>query len=273
MRGILRAITVSVALFSVQIMPLHSQAMKTQHAVVDYIQTEAEATYLELQKKWQPLHQDLVNEGEMVYWGLFEIAYPRGSAQRYNYATIRIYDDLPVIEHTLQENRYQTAYQKNHTGDWAQFRAATTESREVVKGELFEIVSTTGHDYHTMGRFIEMDYMNTPEGGEGIYVTYENTYWKPMQEQRIAQGLMTGWDLWGLKYPSGSGQTYDFATVNFFDTYSDLSAPDYPPEVISGAHPDFTEGRFEILAIETITIRSMVEMQLWIRLDQTTTAD
>lgn len=80
---------------------------------------------------------------------------------------------------------------------------------------------------------------------------------------------MTGWDLWGLKYPSGTSEAYDYVTINFFDSYSKLSEPDYPQEVISGAHPDFVEGDFDRIVEETIATRSMVNMQLWIRIDQT----
>lgn len=258
------------ALAAMHINTSNGQATETQYAAVDYIYTEDAIAYLELEKKWKALHQDMVTEGMLVYWGLFHVAYPRGSAQSYNYAAVRIYRDFSQLEESVQETNYQERFEEINQEGWSEFIATTLASREIVKGEVFELVSTTGNDYQAMGRYVEVDYMDTPEGEETAYIAAENKYWKPMQEQRIALGLMTGWDLWGLKYPAGTSEAYDFVTINFFDSYSKLSEPDYPQGVISDAHPTFAEGDFERIVEETLATRSMVSMQLWVRIDQTT---
>ena len=270
MRGNTRLIVLLIAILMViAIQPSYGQEVQPLFVIVDYISTDDVPVYLEAEQKWKVLHQHLVNEGALKYWGLYRVAYPRGSAQSYNYATVRMYQDFSQVDAAVQEALYRERVKEINQHSWADFMASISASREVVKGEVFEVVSTTGNDYPAMGRYVEVDYMDTPEGEEAAYIEAENAYWKPMQEQRIAQGLMTGWDLWGLKYPSGTSEDYDYVTINFFDSYSKLSEPDYPQEVISGAHPDFAEGDFERIVEETIATRSMVNMQLWIRIDQT----
>jgi len=270
MRGYTQLVALFIAVLMVMaIKPSYGQELRPLFVIVDYISTDDVPVYLEAEQKWKVLHQHMVNEGVLMYWGLYRVAYPRGSAQSYNYATVRIYKDFSQVDAAAQEALYRARVNEMNQHSWTEFIASTSASREVVKGEVFEVVSTTGNDYQAMGRYVEVDYMDTPEGEEAAYIEAENKYWKPMQEQRIAKGLMTGWDLWGLKYPSGTSEAYDYVTINFFDSYSKLSEPDYPQEVISGAHPDFVEGDFDRIVEETIATRSMVNMQLWIRIDQT----
>lgn len=270
MRDRIRIIAVCVAVLVAHVNTSHGQETQALYAVVDYIYTDDVPAYVALERKWKTLHQEMVAKGVLMYWGLFQVAYPRGSAHSYNYAAVRIYRDFSQVEDVVQETHYREQFEEINPEGWADFISTTLVSREIVKSEIFELVSTTGNDYQAMGRYVEVDYMDTPEGEEAAYIAAENKYWKPMQAQRIAKGLMTGWDLWGLKYPSGTSEAYDYVTVNFFDSYSKLSEPDYPAGVITGAHPDFTEGDFERIANETIATRSMVQMQLWIRIDQTT---
>ncbi len=254
---------------ALSVLPVNTSNSQALYIVVDYISADEVPAYLKLEEEWKTLHQGLVDQGMLEYWGLFQVAYPRGSTQGYNYATIRIYDDFSHVEDATQEGQYRVTHEQSSDVPWSRFVALTGEARELVKQEVFELVSTTGLEYETMGRYVEVDYMDTPEGREAAYVSAENEYWKPMQEQRISRGLMTGWDLWGLKYPAGTSEAYDFVTINFFDSYAKLALPDYPPEVIAGAHPDFKDGDFDRIVEETIATRSMVQMQLWIRLDQT----
>lgn len=269
MRDSFLIIAICLALLPMAIKIAHGQEMQPLYAVVDYIYADDASVYLEHEQRWKTLHQEMVKEGMLVYWGLFRVAYPRGSAQSYNYATVRIHQDFSQVEDGIQEGMYRAKFEEKNQESWTHFIATTSASREIVKGEVFELISTTGNDYGAMGRYVEVDYMDTPEGEEAAYIMAENKYWKPMQEERIAKGLMTGWDLWGLKYPSGTYEPYDYVTINFFDTYSKLTEPDYPPDVIAGAHPTFGVSDFDRIVQETLETRSMVQMQLWIRIDQT----
>ncbi len=209
----------------------------------------------------------------MEYWALYRVAFPSGTMQAYNYATIRIYQDFSLLENPLGMDDFRAVFEEFDQAQLGTFLDDTESTRDIVRSEVFELVSTTIDSYASMGRYVEMDYMDTPEGKEAGYVNAEDKYWKPMQEQRIKNELMTGWDLWKLKYPTGTGEAYDFVTVNFFDSYSKLAWPDYPPDVISGAHPDFATGDFDRIVEETLRTRSMVQMQLWIRLEQTMSGD
>ena len=159
-------VTLITVLMVMAIQPAHGQDVQPLYVIVDYISADDGPVYLEAEQKWKVLHQHMVNEGVLMYWGLYRVAYPRGSAQSYNYATVRIYKDFAQVDAAVQEAVYRERVNEMNQDGWADFIASTSASREVVKGEVFEVVSTTGNDYQAMGRYVEVDYMDTPEGEE-----------------------------------------------------------------------------------------------------------
>ncbi len=64
--------------------------------------------------------------------------------------------------------------------------------------------------------FAVVDFMKVKQGGEANYVDLEKTVWKPIHQERINQGEIIGWILYGVRY-AGADDEYNFVTVALFD--------------------------------------------------------
>ncbi|MGD9929044.1 MAG: hypothetical protein AB7U05_03420 [Mangrovibacterium sp.] len=69
--------------------------------------------------------------------------------------------------------------------------------------------------------FAVVDYMKVKQGEEGKYIDLEKNFWKPIHQERIAQGEIIGWILYGVRY-TGTSDDYNFVTVTLFDNPAKL---------------------------------------------------
>jgi hypothetical protein len=119
---------------------------------------------------------------------------------------------------------------------------------------------------HKPPKYIEVDYMKATPGHEDEYVRLEQEQWKPIHQERIKQGKLHSWYLFGVRYPSGSEAKYDFVTVNTFEQfgqmenpYSDLST------LVPKVHPGIN---LEDFGNRTTKARDIVRTEMWELIDQ-----
>lgn len=238
------------------------------YAAVDYMHAENVGEYLEIEKTWKTLHQSLVDEGKMFWWGLYEVASPAGDNHPYNYITVRLYDDFSRIENPFPDGIFQKVFSEYSADQLNEMMTRTGEARSMVNQEFYRRVSVVQGDA-IPGNYLLVEAMDSPEGGAGNYVAIENEIWKPMHEQRLAKGYISSWALWARMF-TGTNDEFDHVTVTNYDAFGDLVNPGYTDEVMAAAHPDVTtsEAMQEIMD-KTNASRDLVRSSLWILLDQT----
>jgi len=115
-------------------------------------------------------------------------------------------------------------------------------------------------------KYIEVDYMKATPGHEDEYLKLEREQWKPIHQERIKEGKIHSWYLFGVRFPSGSESKYDFVTVNTFDQFGQMenSYADIE-QVMSKVHSGINVNDF---ASRTNKSRDLVRSEVWELIDQ-----
>jgi hypothetical protein len=69
--------------------------------------------------------------------------------------------------------------------------------------------------------FAITDQMKVKPGAEDKYLDFAKNFWKPIHQERINQGKITGWILYKVLY-TGTADLYNYVTVTFFDNPAKL---------------------------------------------------
>ena len=243
---------------------LRAQDVPTSFARTDYMDVHNVEQYLEIERTWKTLHERLIQEGIIVYWGLYRVDAPFGSSQPYSYVTVQIYPDFAKME-----NPYPTEIVEAVIAGFNEEQQAAIANpemaRDLMKSEYYRLVNWARGDT-PVGPYLLVDYMDTPENGDAVYEEVEAKYWKPIHAARISKGMISGWDLWSRMF-TGANDEYDHATVNAFNSFAQLAENQFTEEVINAAYPNMTEADLQKMLDETVASRSLVRSQLWTRID------
>jgi hypothetical protein len=115
-------------------------------------------------------------------------------------------------------------------------------------------------------RFAVIEFMNIEPGKGADYRKMEQEVWMPIHRERLKAGLISGWVLWGRRFPGGTAHEYDVIAVTYFDNFAAVENS-YPPEVFTKAHPNMTAAERNS---RTGPTRKIVRTELVQILDSTT---
>lgn len=231
----------------------------TVFAVVDYMKVKQgdEQKYIDLERNyWKKIHQERVNNGEIVRWVLYEVLYT-GSNDEYNYVTGTIVADPAKLENPFDQIDPATVL-KGEDAD--RIMMETNDSRQLVRRNLVQLVSSAD-DENPIGpfKYLAINYMKVKPGNEGNYLEAENSIWKPVHQQFVKDGSRVGWSVWQSVYPGGSGTDFQFATTDYFADFSKIGAAD-----MEGAFTKAHSGNdIDQLLQETNDSRELVRTELW----------
>jgi hypothetical protein len=109
--------------------------------------------------------------------------------------------------------------------------------------------------------------MKAQPGKEADYVRMERETWKPLHEERIKRGQLRSWAFYGLRFPSGDDEKYDFVTINAFDRFAQLENPYADLDrMLSTGQPN---RKMADLEQETSANRRLVRSEVWQLIDET----
>ncbi len=231
----------------------------TVYAVVEYMKVKQgdDQKYVDIEQNyWKKIHQERVNQGEIVRWMLYEVRFA-GSNDEYNYVTATIVDDPAKLETPFANIDFEKIFPGE---DIDKISNETMSSRQLVKRNLIQMVSSLDPDSgpEPFG-YIEVDFMKVKPGNGGAYVDVENNVWKPVHKEFIKEGSRVGWALWQTIFPSGSGLDFQYATVNYIKDFSKINAADYNG-AFAKAHANEDVDK---LMEDTNNSRDLVRSELW----------
>lgn len=90
------------------------------------------------------------------------------------------------------------------------------EMRTIVKKEIYAGVDFI--DVPTEPKYVEVDFMKPAAGKFADYVKSERETWKPVHQQRIKLGGLSGWSISEKMLPAGDKEGYDVITTNGYDS-------------------------------------------------------
>jgi hypothetical protein len=256
-RAVAWAMALSVMAISFQ--GIAQDQAKPVFALLDFMKVKQgdEQKYIDLERNyWKKIHQERVKQGEIVRWVLYEVLY-QGANDEYNFVTVAILNNPDKLE----EPYAGIEVEKILAGeDIEKIMQETGDSRQLVKRNLITMVSTANDESGPAPfKYVQIDYMNVKPGNGSAYLDIENKVWKPVHQEFMNNGSRTGWALWQMIYPSGSGMEYQYATSNYIADFSKLMTINFT-EAFNKAHPG---GNTEKLMADTNKSRDLVRSELW----------
>jgi hypothetical protein len=109
------------------------------------------------------------------------------------------------------------------------------------------------------------EFMKIEPGKTAEYLKMERDLWGPIHRERVKQGLIKSWSLWGMRYPGGTAREYDAIAITTYQKFADLDNS-YPPELYKKVHPKMTDDERNA---RTWAARKMVRTEVVALLDQT----
>jgi hypothetical protein len=191
---------------------------------------ELEKYFRDTVKKY---HQARKESGTEIGWMFNKVVLPAGEEAPYNYSSTTFYDKYPPLDEGVAAAAVEKAgtTQERFT---ARINELTTLTRISVSRRLDNIGQAEAGD------FIRIDYMKVPAGKGPEYVNLERTIYKPLQEQRVKDGIISAWTLSSVLFPAGTERPYDFFTTNVVKRSEDFGNPNggYGPALFAKVLPN-----------------------------------
>ncbi len=114
-------------------------------------------------------------------------------------------------------------------------------------------------------KYVEVSYMKVDPAKTTEYLKVEQDLWKPLHQELVKKGQVKSWTLYGVQFPSGTDEKYDFVTVNAFTQFGQLENPyaDFD-QVLPKIHPDM---KVEDFLSRTESSRRLVRSEIWAVID------
>ena len=158
-------------------------------------------------------------------WGgtLLQVEYPGGSNADYNFVAINIYPSIADLDDPYAGIDWKAIHPEV---DASQLMERTDASRDMFHTEVFEMIDeAVPGQPDLMPRYISVNKMLTPVGGNTDYEAMERTIWKPLHQERIRQQKMEDWMLLRRILPNGTICKYNYITWDAYASYLDFYTP------------------------------------------------
>lgn len=218
--------------------PLYVSVDCMRSTATDYTDVETDI--------WQPMHQELVNQGKRNSWSLYWVQY--GDRSRCDFYTVTTYLGNEQLN---ADPAYEDVFAAVHgKKGMAGAMARTFASRENVATELWVAVDATEITPH---RFAIVNLMHADD--PDIYERMESSIFKPGHQALVDSGHRAGWSVYALMAPTGTATPYNYSTVDFVNEIGPVPMA----ESLISAHPDRD---LETLH-EMLELREQVSSETW----------
>lgn len=218
--------------------------------------------YISMEREiWKPVHQERINNGKLLGWYLLRVEYPGGSNADYNFVAVNIYPSIADLDDPYAGIEWKAIHPAVDAG---QLMERTDASRNMVHTEVFELIDEAiPGQPDVMPRYIAVNKMLTPVGGNVDYEAMERRIWKPLHQERIRQQRMEDWMLLRRILPNGTRWNYNYITWDAYASYLDFNLP-FQEETFDRIHPN---KRMDKTMENTIEQRTHFAQEMWSVID------
>ena len=207
----------------------------------DYVSVETDL--------WLPVHQALVDAGKRNSWALYEVAYgSRSDCDYYTVTTYRGEDQLNA------DPDYAGVFAEVHSSSRARDAMVRTEASRVrVSTELWRTIDSTAigdHRYAAINRMRADDPLT--------YEEMESRAFKAAHQVLLDEGYRSGWAVYELVAPAGTGIPWNYATVDLMNELGPVPMAD----AMLTANP----GRDLEELYDLLELREQVHSEIWSRI-------
>ena len=201
-------------------------------------------------------HQARKEGGVQTGWVLSRVIIPAGEEAPYHYVRTTVHDKFPELDQTAEQ--LAPFIEKAGTTP-EKFMAALADVSTLVRRSVSRGIAAVGTV--EPGDYVRVDFMKAAQGKAADYVNLETSIYKPLHEQRLKDGLISGWAFNAVILPGGSERPYDFFTTNAVKKSELIPrlTGGYGPETFAKVHPN---GNYVGTVVKTQEARSIVRTYL-----------
>ena len=199
------------------------------------------------------VQQARAEAGEIVSWSLLRSVMPAGDEARCDYLSSTLTEGPPREQRLeLLAEGLKKAGVKSTTAEYIARRDSLTR---LVSIELWRPVIRVGQPQK--GNYLYLNYMRVHDAAE--YRKFENTVWKPMAEEWVKTGAMSGWIYAVKQLPGGTDVKYAALSADIFPGWDALFKGLGTQGMFAKIHP----GQNYQETMERLgKLRSLAELQL-----------
>lgn len=213
--------------------------LNAQFALVDfmYVPEGGNETYVKMEQSYaKPVHQRLIDEGKLSYWGLFRVAYPAGTGADYQYVTVRFYEGADQLAHSTE---FTDAFEKVHENEIFEALMSTVintrdlvETHRLYRWEIFQDPNLEAHP-----EILQVVYFKNHMSKWDDYQKMEKEIFHPMHKKEIEMGIRAGWQGYQLTSPMGSSMPYSHVAVDSYKDWEQYMKPKREDAIRRLVHP------------------------------------
>jgi hypothetical protein len=181
-------------------------------------------------------HQARKDAGVELGWMLTRLVLPAGEEAPHHYVSTSYFSKFPQLD-AGPESRAPMLQKAGVTQE--QFTAKINELTTLVSLTISLRIESVGAI--EPGDFVHVSYMKAAPGKTAQYIDLESRIYKPIQQKRINEGLLSSWTFNRVLLPAGAEREFNFFTTNAVKKSEDLGNPlgaGYGAALFSKAHPN-----------------------------------
>ena len=186
------------------------------------VDNEQETAYLETEDFWEKIHQNRVNEGDILGWELWKLL-PGGEMQNFQYMTVTLYSDPVKMMTGPQDYQalFKASYPDNSDEELDQKMKSTTSSRDLAfRIYLLELDRTEDQFEIPVGTVAVINMMKVDLNSFANYEKIESEVYKPWHQDAVNEGKRASWSLFRFLSPYGSATYASHITVDLYNDFS-----------------------------------------------------
>jgi hypothetical protein len=189
------------------------------------VDNEQEASYAETEDFWEKIHQQRVENGDMLGWDLWSLQ-PGGEDQNFQYLTVHVYDDPAKMmdgNWGALMDRAKQAYPEMTEDALMKKMNSASQTRDIAVRIYLQLTEQTEDDFEMpLGTVARINFIKTVAGQNAAYQKFERETWKPMAQKMISNGNLSSWGLARVIIPGGSDVYASHLTFDMFKDYAQV---------------------------------------------------
>jgi hypothetical protein len=170
-----------------------------------------QADYPKLEEAWKAVHEDRLRKGHIESWSQYVVRLPPSSTSReYDAVTMHVYPSFAKIGEPYDEEQMARIATFPPAGD----------IRKMVRSEIWALYRTAGDLLSS--KYATVLFHKAKPGQLGAYLDAQKEHYLPINQELVKSGVRKSWHSFGVWYPSGTANTYDWVT---YDGYEAFDAP------------------------------------------------
>lgn len=200
--------------------------------------------------------------GEIISWTLLRSVYPAGQDARADYMTSTLSEGPPLapIGDSARESYYKKA---GVTMTVSEISAKRSSLSTLVAQEMWRVRARVAAPQK--GHYLYLNFMKVHDAS--AYTDFETAVWRPMAEEWVKQGDLSGWIYATKMLPTGSDTAYSAYSSDMFPTWAAVFKARPAQAVFEKAH---SGKNFDLVMAAVPKLRDLAKRELWVVVERVT---